>query len=141
MSALFHWALAVVFHPSAPENGLALVIGALELQPRVVGIDRATRKEMPALLRPNDHVDANGFAASQGRLYFIQWRGHRRNFTVGVCRDLALRFFSYCKRGGKLRLKGHAEVRCGLRRRQSKNVDRQGTVLQEVLRQLELPSI
>ena len=96
---------------------------------------------MADLLRPNDHVDTNGFAAPQGRLYFIQWRGHRRNFTVGVCRDLALRFFSYCKRGGKLRLGSHAEFRGSLRRRQSKNVDRQGTILQEVFSQLELRSI
>src|SRR6267143_4537365 len=99
MSALFHRALAVVFNHSAPEDDLALVIGAFELKPRIVGIDRATGKEMADLLRPNDHVDTNGFAALQGRLYFIQGRGHRRNFTVGVCSDLALRFFSYGKRG------------------------------------------
>src|SRR3982074_2033260 len=99
MSALFHRPLAVVFNHSAPEDGLALVIGGFELQPRIVGIDRATRKEMADLLRPDDHVDANGFAAPQGRLYFIQWRAHRRNFTVGVGGDLALRFFSYGKRG------------------------------------------
>src|ERR1700682_3643210 len=133
MSALFHRALAVVLNHAAPEDSLALVIGAFELQPRIVGIDRAPGKEVADLLGPNDHVDTNGFAAPQGRLYFIQWGGHRRNFTVGVCRDLALRFFSYCKRGGKLRWRGHTEFRCGLRRRQSKNVDRQGTALQEVL--------
>src|SRR6266704_7083858 len=103
MSALFHRARAVVFNHSAPEDGLALVIGAFELQPRIVGIDRATGKEMADFLRPNDHVAANGFAAPQGRLYFVQWRGHRRNFTVGVCRDLALRCFSYSISGGKLR--------------------------------------
>src|SRR6267154_1815168 len=141
MSALFHRAFAVVFHHSAPENGLALVIGAFELQPRIVGIDRAPRKEMADLLRPNDHVDTNGFAAPQGRLYFIQWRGHRRHFTVGVRRDLALRFFSYCKRGGKLRLRGYAEFRCSLRRRQSKNIDRQGAIPEKVFSQLELRSI
>src|SRR6202030_4347123 len=105
MSAVLPRTLAVVFNHSAPENGLAFVIGGFELQPRIVGIDRATGKEMADLLRPNNHVDTNRFAAPQGRLYFIQWCGHRRNFTVGVCSDLALGFFSYGKRGGKLRLR------------------------------------
>ena len=47
--ALLDRTFAVVLDLAAPEDGLALVVDALELQPGVVGIDRAAREEVSDL--------------------------------------------------------------------------------------------
>ena len=63
--AFLHRAFAVVLDHAAPENGLALVVGGLQLQPGVVGINRAPGKKWPIFLRANDDVDAHCIATAK----------------------------------------------------------------------------
>src|SRR5438270_3640754 len=49
MSSLFHGAVSVVFDHAAPEDGLAIVIGALEFEPGVVGVDRPAGEKVSYL--------------------------------------------------------------------------------------------
>ena len=53
MCALLNRPLPLVLSHSTPEDGLALVVRALQLEPRVIGIDRSTWKEVPDLLCAN----------------------------------------------------------------------------------------
>ena len=65
MRALLHRTVTVVFDHAAPEDGLSLVVGALEFEPGVVGIDGASGEKVSDFFRADDYVHAPGVAAAQ----------------------------------------------------------------------------
>ena len=91
--------MTVVFDHAAPEDGLSLVVGALEFEPGVVGIDGASGEKVSDFFRADDYVHANGVAAAQGRLHAIERSGDGRNFSSSRCVDFAFRFLAHGKRG------------------------------------------
>ena len=48
--ALFNWTFAIVLNHAAPEDGLSLIVGGFQFEPRVVGIDGAAGKEVSNFL-------------------------------------------------------------------------------------------
>ena len=79
--SLLYRTLAVILDHAAPENGLAFVVGALQFEPGIVGIDGPTGEKVSDLLGAHHHIHANRVAAAQGRLHAIQRRGDGRDFT------------------------------------------------------------
>ena len=68
MGAFFYRPPAVVFNFAAPEDGLAFVVGALQFEPGVVGIDSAAGEKVSNLFCADYDIDADGIAAAQRRL-------------------------------------------------------------------------
>ena len=77
--ALFHRTVAVVFDHAAPENGLALLVGSLQFEPGVVGIDGAAGKKVADLFRADNHVDAHGITTADNGLHPAERRGDGSN--------------------------------------------------------------
>src|SRR5579872_2047148 len=94
MRALLHRAFAVVFDASAPEYGLAFVVGSLQFEPGIVGINRATRKEMPDFLGSNHHIHPNRISSTDGWLYAVEGRCDWNDLSVHTRGDLHLRLFA-----------------------------------------------
>ncbi len=77
VSAFLDRTVAVVFDHAAPENRLAFVVGALQFEPGVVGVDSAAGKKVSDFLRAHDHVDAHGVASTHGGLHTVERSGDR----------------------------------------------------------------
>ena len=131
VGAFFHRPLAIALYHATPENSLPFFIRALQFKPRVVSIDRAAGEKVSHLLGADDDIHPHCIAASQGRLYAIQRSGDGRNFSARARSDFGFRLFADRKGCGQLRLTGGARLQRRLRRRYSKDVDRERAALQE----------
>ena len=68
----FDWPFAIVLDHAAPEDDLALVVGGLQFQPGVVGVDSATGEKVADLYCADDHDDSYGDSAAQYWLNTIE---------------------------------------------------------------------
>ena len=100
MRALVDGPVAVVLYHAAPEDGLALIVGSLEFQPRVVSIDSAAWEEVADFFCAHDHIHAHRIAPTQRRLNPIQRSRDGNGFAPRIARDFALRLFADRERGG-----------------------------------------
>src|SRR5947199_268151 len=97
MRAFFNWTFAVIFDASAPENGLAVVVGGFEFEPCVVGIDGAAGKEVADFLGSNDNIDSHSVTAAQRGAHSIERRRNRSGFGRGGS-NFGFGFFAHRKR-------------------------------------------
>src|ERR1700738_3768787 len=106
MRTLFDRPFPVSVNHTAPENSLALVVSALEFEPGVVSVDRATGKEVANLFCAHNHIHSNSVASPQRGPYSVQWRGNGCGFDAAGGTNLRLSLFSHSKRGCEFRLRG-----------------------------------
>ena len=106
-----HRALAVVLDHATPENCLALVVGALQFEPRVIGIDGAAGEEVTDLLRAHDDIHANRVTAAHCGCTRFSGAVIGAASPRGLRRDFRLRFFANRERGRQIR---SALLRSGL---------------------------
>src|SRR4051812_16151097 len=102
MRSGLHGAFAVVIGSAAPENRLSRGVFALEFQPDIEGIHRATRKEVADLHGSNNNVDANACSRLECRTGFVHWCRNIPRFAQSDLPGL-FRLFSHRERGGELR--------------------------------------
>ncbi len=122
---------------------------AFQFEPGVVGIDRAAGEKMANFLGAHDDIDAHGVAAAQRGLYEVQGSGDRWNSSARACfrtrSDFGFRFLAHGECSGQFRLTRRSHLQSGLQRRlcrrQSKNIHRKCSALQECLGEFQLWSI
>src|SRR5580700_2539216 len=95
--AFFYRAFAVVVDATAPEYGFALIVGALQFKPRIVGVDRTAGEEVADFFRADYHIHAYRISSADAWLGSIQWRGNRQGFRFVGRSDFCLRFLAHCK--------------------------------------------
>ena len=62
MCSFFYWALAVILDHPAPEDDLPLVVGPLQFQPCIVGIDSPAGEKMADFFCAHHHIHSNRVA-------------------------------------------------------------------------------
>src|SRR5215475_6084789 len=110
MCTLLHRAVSKVFHHPAPEDGLTFVVGSLQFEPGIIGIDCAAGEKVANLFCAYHNIHTHAIATPHDWVYAIQWRSNWLHFALPGWRDFRFRFFSHGERRGELILLQHSRL-------------------------------
>jgi hypothetical protein len=136
MRTRFNRALAVVGRFAAPEDGLPSVVGGLQFQPHVEGVDGSAREEMTDFARSHDNIDQHFVAATHGCIHASQGSGDWASLARRATRQGSICFLADGKCGGELLFRQLVGIYLPFvlaGRRDCENVDTELLVLQEFL--------
>ena len=113
--AFFDGPFAVIRNHATPKNCLAFVIDSFELKPSIVGIDRASWKEVPDPLGANHNIDAHSVATADSWMHAAERCGDESGLSDFAVRNscCSFSFFANGEGGCKFRLAGGSALQCG----------------------------